>query len=589
MERRGDGEPRKAKKRRSLPLPPKGGGVGEACPPPKGGGEQSKKEAKPQDNKETAKQNNIKGVNSWSDKIKTGSPTLSNSNKRETAKQQVVSITYEEIGLFPRSFNRVFDRFFKQLFFDVENLVIQEYRFYRYLFLTTVKCVFILIFIPFLINFVSKNYLVRPITEFYWNSKQPEIFLNSYMQKRAFNELKDFEEKIYFESLILPDSFISTLQDQFNLQNSTSIFTSDFSVDEKQKEKTNLVTSQKYLSNSSISPEKDSFLSTTIDLDLPESFNKQLENENLIVLRSKPDAIYEKSENRPPGFEEAQRDKAKHRPQSLIGGSDQKSKTGTHNDFKQKSSPLVLVPEANTFLANKKGSKSNSSVSSTNSLIQNTNESSIFSTFEQNYDETPTEKLCVIQDENNKNVNNVVSKSRDNACITSFPQSFSEKTVSFSEKSYEKLLNQYVQKRLQNKTLELAIHYNEESIEAITNFFADFISFTTLCFLLLNFEIQINITKSFLLEVFFGLDDSKKSLFILFVTDLLVGYHSPNIWELFFSSIFDHYGLPENETTIFLLVATLPVLLDVLFKYLIFRHLNRASPATVATYHAMIE
>jgi hypothetical protein len=31
------------------------------------------------------------------------------------------------------------------------------------------------------------------------------------------------------------------------------------------------------------------------------------------------------------------------------------------------------------------------------------------------------------------------------------------------------------------------------------------------------------------------------------------------------------------------------VLLDVLFKYLIFRHLNRSSPATVATYHAMIE
>jgi hypothetical protein len=28
-----------------------------------------------------------------------------------------------------------------------------------------------------------------------------------------------------------------------------------------------------------------------------------------------------------------------------------------------------------------------------------------------------------------------------------------------------------------------------------------------------------------------------------------------------------------------MLVATLPVLLDVLFKYLIFRHLNRSSPA----------
>jgi hypothetical protein len=146
-----------------------------------------------------------------------------------------------------------------------------------------------------------------------------------------------------------------------------------------------------------------------------------------------------------------------------------------------------------------------------------------------------------------------------------------------------------LQKRLQMKIVEFAKHYNEESIEAVTNFFADLLSFGTLWFLLLRFEIQINITKSFLLEVFFGLDDSKKSLLLLFFTDLLVGYHSPNIWELFFQTVFDHYGLPESQTTIFLLVATLPVLLDVFFKYLIFRHLNRASPATVATYHAMIE
>lgn len=325
------------------------------------------------------------------------------SRLQENTKQQVVSITYEEIGLFPRSFNRVFDRFFKQLFFDVENLVIQEYRFYRYLFLTTVKCVFILVFVPFTINFLAKNYLVRPITEHYWNSHQPEIFLNSYQQKRAFNELQDFEEKIYFESLVLTD------------------------------------------------PTKTTSLAIS-------------------------------------------------------------SNVAENTDFIQDNTSLIL---------------------NTNSL-----RTSAFS-FQHAY----------------------------------APEFFSDS----------------VQNRLHEKILELAIHYNEESIEAITNFFADLMSFSSLCYLFFALEIQINITKSFLLEVFFGLDDSKKSLFILFLTDLLVGYHSPNIWELFFSSFFDHYGLPENQTTIFLLVATLPVLLDVLFKYLIFRHLNRASPATVATYHAMIE
>ena len=345
----------------------------------------------------------------------------------------MVSITYEEIGLFPRSFNRVFDRFFKQLFFDVDHLVIQEYRFYRYLFLTTVQCVFVLLFVPLTINFIAKNYVVRPITEYYWNTSQSEIFLNSYQQKRAFTELQEFEEKIYFESLILTNPL-------------------------------------------------------------------------------------------------------------------------QHNTL-----PAANQPEIMGW----KNSVPDSQLSKTS--------------------ETSASSRSDSRSERKKNVKNAKtpSSSTDSLAPTS--------SFGISASYNKEIFSESVQNRLHEKIIELAIHYNEESIEAITNFFADLISFGTLCYLFFALEIQINITKSFLLEVFFGLDDSKKSLFILFVTDLLVGYHSPNIWELFFSSFFDHYGLPENQTTIFLLVATLPVLLDVLFKYLIFRHLNRASPATVATYHAMIE
>ena len=342
-------------------------------------------------------------------------------------KQQVLSITYEEIGLFPRSFNRVFDRFFKQLFSDVENLVIQEYRFYRYLFLTTIKCLALLIIVPLIVNLISKTYFVRPITEFYWNSKQPEIFLNSYQQERAFAELHEFEEKIYFESLILPSpdtTKYESLSEQKHYYENSAVLTnnqySDIALD-----------------------------SSTVKNN---EFNNQIEIKNEV--------------------------------------------NSNNNQFTSKKFDLL--------------------------------DKSLFNSM-------------------------------------------------------------YIEQALQQKMNELAIRYNNQSIECITNFFADLISFFTLCFLFLNLEIQINITKSFLLEVFFGLDDSKKALLILFVTDLLVGYHSPNIWELFFQFIFYHYGLPENETGIFLLVATLPVLLDVLFKYLIFRHLNRASPATVATYHAMIE
>ena len=340
-------------------------------------------------------------------------------NRAEPTKQEIVSITYEEIGFFPRSFSRVLDRFLKQVFSDVENLVIQEYRFYRYLFLTTLKCLLILFFVPFLVNFFAKTYLVRPLTEYFWNTQQTEIFLNSYQQKRAFAELKNFEEKLYFESLIIPASKTSN-------GSQPSAFSED-------------------------------------------NLHSSLGFQKLIQSNASDDAVFEET-----------------------------SKGVNTNQTKNK--PLDLDK---------------------------------------------------VRKENSK---------RD-----AFEQ------------------------RLQEKTIELAIRYNNQSIEAITNFFADLLSFITLCYLLFALEIQINITKSFLLEVFFGLDDSKKSLLILLITDLLVGYHSSNLWELFFEFLFNHYGLPESQTGIFLLVATLPVLLDVLFKYLIFRHLNRSSPATVATYHAMIE
>nr|YP_009184714.1 chloroplast enveloppe membrane protein [Oogamochlamys gigantea]ALO62770.1 chloroplast enveloppe membrane protein [Oogamochlamys gigantea] len=313
--------------------------------------------------------------------------------------KRVVSITYEEMGLFPRSFNRVFDRFLKQLFSDVENLVLQEYRFYRHLALTTFKTLFILFFAPFLVNVLAKNYIVRPLTEYFWNTKQTEIFLNSYQQKRAFTELQDFEETLFFDCLI-----------------------------------------------------------------------------------------------------------------------SQQEPIEVHN-----------------------------------TLAEGTGSQPLFS------DEVKNKEI--------------ISQMSDNSYKDLVAEVIDEKR----------------QKKLQQKTLELAVYYNKSSIESITNFFADLFSFITILYLLFSLEIQINITKSFLLEAFFGLDDSKKSLLILLITDLLVGYHSPNIWEFFFEFIFNHYGIPESQTAIFLLVATLPVLLDVLFKYLIFRHLNRSSPTTVAVYHCLTE
>ena len=122
-----------------------------------------------------------------------------------------------------------------------------------------------------------------------------------------------------------------------------------------------------------------------------------------------------------------------------------------------------------------------------------------------------------------------------------------------------------------------------------STFFIDFLTLGTLAALFILMKAQIIILKSFLTESIYSLSDTTKSFLLILFTDLLVGFHSPKGWEFFLELILLHFGLPKNQEFIFLFVATFPLLLDTVFKYWIFRYLNKISPSTVATYHNMIE
>nr|QIA46796.1 envelope membrane protein [Pandorina morum] len=491
------------------------------------------------------------------------------------SQQKVVSITYEEIGLFPRSFSRVLDRFLKQLFSDVDNLVIQEYRFYRYLFLTTIKTIFILLFLPFLVNFAAKNYLVKPITEYFWNTSHPEIFLNSYEQKRAFAELENFEEKIYFETLV----------------ESNAVFDSSLIIQTKTQQPNNL-----QLESLQIRP--------------PRSGGRSVEMLSSSVLFALQQQTYSSVDPITPLNKEI-RSTEKLKETSVIPISNNKI-TNTNPLFKydDRESAVAqqqMVPsnaphfnalrEAEGVVGAVCGEATRNSKNSIWPAAGQQREPFLKSilkkepgiaTTKMNLDNVPTKwgRTAAAQQ-----IVQFLNKSQKTPTLLSDFSIINRETFLKSLQNIRKFKDRptAISKIYQEKMIELATYYNNHSIEAITNFFADLLSLCTLLYLLITLSIQINITKSFLLEVFFGLDDSKKSLLILLITDLLVGYHSSNLWELFFEFIFNHYGIPESQTSIFLLVATLPVLLDVLFKYLIFRHLNRSSPATVATYQAIIE
>ena len=145
------------------------------------------------------------------------------------------------------------------------------------------------------------------------------------------------------------------------------------------------------------------------------------------------------------------------------------------------------------------------------------------------------------------------------------------------------------EKKIAEKAVELAEEYRTESGGAIKNIFADLISCIAFAAIILTNKKEIEILKSFMDDVIYGLSDSAKAFVIILFTDMFVGFHSPHGWEVILEGVSRHLGLPENRQFIFLFIATFPVILDTVFKYWIFRYLNRSSPSAVATYKNMNE
>ncbi|HEY9646204.1 MAG TPA: proton extrusion protein PcxA [Chroococcidiopsis sp.] len=143
--------------------------------------------------------------------------------------------------------------------------------------------------------------------------------------------------------------------------------------------------------------------------------------------------------------------------------------------------------------------------------------------------------------------------------------------------------------RLKEKAAELAVEYHQESSNALKNIVADLFSVIAFIGLIVTSKREIAVLKSFIDELIYGLSDSAKAFIIILLTDTFVGFHSPHGWEVLLEGISRHLGLPANRDFIFLFIATFPVILDTIFKYWIFRYLNRISPSAVATYRNMNE
>lgn len=151
------------------------------------------------------------------------------------------------------------------------------------------------------------------------------------------------------------------------------------------------------------------------------------------------------------------------------------------------------------------------------------------------------------------------------------------------------LSQEEIEEQVRNKAISIEEEYRDLGSSALKNVIADIIAAGAVALLLTNSKREIAILKSFIDEVVYGLSDSAKAFIIILFTDVFVGFHSPHGWEVVLEGISKHLGLPENRDFNFLFIATFPVILDTIFKYWIFRYLNRISPSAVATYRNMNE
>ncbi len=146
-----------------------------------------------------------------------------------------------------------------------------------------------------------------------------------------------------------------------------------------------------------------------------------------------------------------------------------------------------------------------------------------------------------------------------------------------------------LEERVLDKALDIEEEYRERSADSVKNVFADIFAVIAFSLLLSTCKRQVATLKAFIDEIVYGLSDSAKAFIIILFTDMFVGFHSPHGWEVLLEGMSRHLGFPANRDFIFLFIATFPVILDTVFKYWIFRYLNRISPSAVATYKNMNE
>lgn len=136
-----------------------------------------------------------------------------------------------------------------------------------------------------------------------------------------------------------------------------------------------------------------------------------------------------------------------------------------------------------------------------------------------------------------------------------------------------------------------ATHLWEDSrgkaLNGLTNLLSDGVSLIIFAGLVFFNRGKLLILRRFINRIFLSLSDPAKVLLFILVTDLFVGFHSAEGWEVLLEGVASHFGLPENKTFIYMFIATVPVAIDSYTKFWIFTYFTQYSPTSSAIYERM--
>lgn len=152
---------------------------------------------------------------------------------------------------------------------------------------------------------------------------------------------------------------------------------------------------------------------------------------------------------------------------------------------------------------------------------------------------------------------------------------------------YNDMNDELRQEYLQEAAFDIWREARENELNGLKNLLADLVAFLSFVGLVLIGRRQVALIRIVANRTFLGLRDPVKVFLFILVTDIFVGFHSAEGWEVILEGTFQHFGFAESKFFINGFIATVPVLIDAFIKFWIFNYLTRYSPATSAIYERM--